>query len=328
MSSASEVVKPQVRVFYSYSRNDKGLRDKLDAHLSLLKNEGQIVGWHDRDVEAGKDWAKEIDENLNQADLILLLVSADFLASEYCYKLEMTKALKRHAAKAARVIPVILRACDWRSAPFAGLNALPDNGVAVTSWENEDAAFANIAAGIRKAVASLRGVCVDPGEPIVVPKGIVPDQRREVPPESVDSNRRTLIIVAVIGAVATIVAAVIGILPNIFIVPDQPVTVAIQSPVRSRAIGRNLVMTVHFTITGDVKNCDVFVDVSGGKTFDSSAILTTVQVSEPDKNGPEITLTLKGHADLAEGNVQVRAVGSNQHQIGHAVAHFVKGANP
>ncbi|MBS0205465.1 MAG: toll/interleukin-1 receptor domain-containing protein [Planctomycetes bacterium] len=325
MSNASEVVKPQVRVFYSYSRKDKVLRDKLDAHLSLLKNEGKIVGWHDRDIEAGQDWATAIDENLNRADLILLLISSDFLASDYCYKLEMTQALKRHNAGTARVIPVILRPCDWRSAQFAALNALPDSGEAVTSWENEDAAFANIAAGIRRAVETLRGVHVDSVKPVVDfdPKGIVPEP--VVPPNPVNPDRRTLMIVAAIGAVA-IVAAVIGILAAIF--PAQHVTVTIQPPVKSRAIGKNLVMTIHFTITGELTNCEVFVDVSAGKTFDSGAILHSVQVSEQDKKGPEVTLTIKDRADLAEGNVQVRVVGSNQHQIGQAVAYFVKGASP
>ena len=80
---------------------------------------GLIHSWHDRKLAAGSDFNKSIDRYLNSADLILLLISPDFLGSEYCYRKEMMRALERHKNGECRVIPVILRPSDWGKAPFA-----------------------------------------------------------------------------------------------------------------------------------------------------------------------------------------------------------------
>src|SRR3954469_6351325 len=136
-------------LFYSYSSKDGALRDELETPLSLLRRQGVIRGWHDRRVEAGGGWERQIDRPLEAADVILLLVSADFLASDYCYDREMKRALERCQAGAARVIPVILRPCDWNSAPFWKLQALPKDGKPVTTWGNRDEAFTDIARGLR-----------------------------------------------------------------------------------------------------------------------------------------------------------------------------------
>ena len=104
-----------VPLFYSYAREDEELRDQLDKHLRLLERQGLITSWHDREVRAGDDWAKEIDVHLENAQIILLLISVDFLASEYCYGVEMRRALERHYTGEARVIPIILRPVDWQS---------------------------------------------------------------------------------------------------------------------------------------------------------------------------------------------------------------------
>ncbi|HEY4317168.1 MAG TPA: toll/interleukin-1 receptor domain-containing protein [Herbaspirillum sp.] len=141
-------------VFFSYTHVDESLRDQLEVHLSLLKREGLISAWHDRRIVAGDNLDDSIDEQLEKADIILLLVSANFIASEYCFATEMKRAVERHKAGEARVIPVILRACDWHSAPFGKLNAVPTDGKPVTSWPNQDEAFANIAKSIRTAVAA------------------------------------------------------------------------------------------------------------------------------------------------------------------------------
>src|SRR3712207_2008649 len=114
-----------VKVFYSYSHKDERLRDALEEHLSLLKREGAISEWHDRRIGAGSEWAGEIDEHLKAADIILLLISSSFIASDYCYDVELKLAMQRHEAKQARVVPVILRPCKWENAPFGKLNALP-----------------------------------------------------------------------------------------------------------------------------------------------------------------------------------------------------------
>lgn len=141
-------------VFFSYTHVDESLRDQLEIHLSLLKREGLITAWHDRRIVAGSNLDDSIDEQLERADIILLLVSANFIASEYCFATEMKRAMERHKAGEARVIPVILRACDWHTAPFGKLNAVPTDGRPVTSWPNQDEAFADIAKSIRAAVGA------------------------------------------------------------------------------------------------------------------------------------------------------------------------------
>ena len=143
------------RVFYSYSHKDEDLRDELGKHLTPLRREGAIVDWHDRKIGAGKEWEGEIEEHLNTAHIILLLVSSDFIASDYCYDVEMQRAMERHEAGEARVIPVILRPTDWKAVPFGKLLALPTDGKPVTEWDNQDAAFTDIAKGIRKVVEEL-----------------------------------------------------------------------------------------------------------------------------------------------------------------------------
>jgi len=145
-----------IEVFFSYSHKDEELRDELAKHLKLLQRQGVIQAWHDRNITAGSELSGEIDAHLNSARIILLLVSSDFLASDYCYGIEMTRALERHQARDARVIPIILRACDWQSAPFGKLLGLPRDGKPVTSWANRDEAFENIAQGVKRAVNELR----------------------------------------------------------------------------------------------------------------------------------------------------------------------------
>ncbi len=104
-----------------------------------------------------EEWAGKIDENFKAADIILLLVSADFIASDYCYDIEMQAALERHAAGEARVIPVILRETDWQQAPFGKLQALPKDGRPITSWPNRDKSWKDVAAGIRRVIEDWRG---------------------------------------------------------------------------------------------------------------------------------------------------------------------------
>jgi len=144
-----------VEVFVSYSHKDETLRKKLEAHLRTLSGEGIISLWHDRNITPGKDWANEIDSNLNTAHIILLLVSANFFDSNYCYGIELRRALERHEAGVARVIPIIIKPVDWQNAPFAKLNALPKDGKAVTTWRNRDEAFVDVARGIREAAREL-----------------------------------------------------------------------------------------------------------------------------------------------------------------------------
>ena len=132
------------------------MRDALETHLALLRREGFIASWHDRRIIAGQEWKGQIDRHLDEADIILLLVSADFLASDYCYEVEMQRALVRHKSGHACVIPVIIRSVDWSGAPFAELQALPKDAKAVASWKDTDEAWTDVARGIRHAAEELR----------------------------------------------------------------------------------------------------------------------------------------------------------------------------
>src|SRR5438105_2491908 len=114
-----------IKIFYSYAHIDESLRNELEKHLSILKQQEIITEWYDRNINAGTEWAREINYHLNTAQIILLLVSPDFLASQYCYSIEMTRAMERHNTGEAWVIPVILRPIDWRGAPFDKLQMLP-----------------------------------------------------------------------------------------------------------------------------------------------------------------------------------------------------------
>jgi len=145
-----------VRLFYSYSHKDESLRNELETHLKLLERQGYIRPWHDRRIEAGDDFKDKIDENLKAANIILLLVSADFIASKYCYEIEMECALERERKGEARVIPVIVRDLNWPIAPFAHLQALPKDGKAVMLWPDRDTAWRNVSEGIERVVEGIR----------------------------------------------------------------------------------------------------------------------------------------------------------------------------
>lgn len=145
-------------VFFSYSHKDEDLRDQLETHLRMLKRQGVISVWHDRRLGAGDDVDEGISQELERADIILLLVSSDFLASEYCYGTEMKRALERHEAGDARVIPIILRPCDWLHAPFGKFVTAPKDGKPVTKWPDPDEAFLDITRAIRGVTGDKAGL--------------------------------------------------------------------------------------------------------------------------------------------------------------------------
>jgi parallel beta-helix repeat protein len=163
-----------IEVFFSYSHKDEEMRDELEKHLSILKHRGLISAWHDRKIDAGEEWKGEIDEHLNSAQIILLLISADFLASKYCYDIEMKRAMERHESGEAQVIPIILRHVLWKGSPFSKLQALPTNAEPIKDgkWRSVDEAFADVAEGLEKAIADLRIIVPPPP----VPKTIIVDQ--------------------------------------------------------------------------------------------------------------------------------------------------------
>src|SRR6266566_2154712 len=155
-----------VKVFYSYAHKDEKLRNALVEHLSTLRRQGYISEWHDRQIVAGTDWQQEIDAHLRSASLILLLISPSFIASDYCYGIEMNLSLERHHARQARVVPIILRPTDLRDTPFASLQFLPAHGKAITTWQNRDEAFLDVARGIRTAIENLNPSTVSSQPPV------------------------------------------------------------------------------------------------------------------------------------------------------------------
>ena len=151
-----------LKVFISYSHEDDAYREKLKDALVQLKRDGLIASWDDREITAGREWAGNIDEHLETADIVIFLVSRDSLASDYCYDIEMKRALERHAKGEARVIPVILRPSDWKHSPFSKLQALPKGGKPVVDWKSEDHAFEDIANGLRAVAEELMRAAATP----------------------------------------------------------------------------------------------------------------------------------------------------------------------
>jgi len=152
---SNEQRKP-LKVFFSYSRVDKVLRDKLQTHLSPLKRQDLIAFWHDRNISAGSKWKEQIDNHIQTADIILLLISPHFIESEYCYETELPLAMERHELDKTCVIPILLRPVSgWQNLPFAILQIYPSEAKPITRWENEDEAFVDVADGIRDAIQLL-----------------------------------------------------------------------------------------------------------------------------------------------------------------------------
>jgi hypothetical protein len=198
-----------LNLFYSYAREDLSLRIALERHLAVLQRQGVIAGWHDQEISAGAEWAGEVDEHLRTADIILLLISSDFLSSDYCYDVELQRAMQRHDAGAARVIPVLLRAVEWKGAPFGKLQAVPTGAVPVTSWDNRDEAFADIAGAIRRAATELLA-CKEKAQsatsetgPVGTVLGFFPQQQEFIQEHALAVVGREYVLTAIDAFIAT-----------------------------------------------------------------------------------------------------------------------------
>ena len=146
----------QIKIFYSYAHEDEQWRNELEKHLSNMERQEIISGWHDRKIIGGKEWAHEIATKINEADIILLLISPDFMVSQYCNEVEVPLAMERHKAGEASVIPIIIHPAKWKKASFARLQALPKDGKPISSWLNRDEAFLDVEEGIRRAIEEQR----------------------------------------------------------------------------------------------------------------------------------------------------------------------------
>jgi TIR domain/Trypsin-like peptidase domain len=140
-------------VFVSYSHKDERYRNGLDVALASLRHNGEISFWYDGKILPGQEWGREIDKNLENANIILLLVSFDFIASDYAYG-EMKRALERHKSGSATVVPIIIRDCDWQNSPIRVLQALPKEGRPVKSWSNRDKAWLDVTQGLRRIITN------------------------------------------------------------------------------------------------------------------------------------------------------------------------------
>jgi hypothetical protein len=152
----AEVPAIPISIFYSYAHEDTRHQQKIAKQLSVLKRQNHITAFSKRDILPGQEWKNEISQKLKTADIILLLVSADFIDSDYCYTEEMTLALQRHRAKEARVIPIILSPCEWKESPLGKLNPLPNQGTPVIYWKPQVKAYDDIAKGVRRVVDDVR----------------------------------------------------------------------------------------------------------------------------------------------------------------------------
>jgi len=225
-------------VFFSYAHRDKWLRDRLEAHLSNLKYRGLITTWYDREIGAGEEWARQIDIYLNKAHIILLLISADFMASQYCYSVEMKQALERHERREADVIPILLRPVLYTDAPFAKLQMLPTNGRPVIRWRDRDSAFFDIACGIERVAQKYSAqLYVDQLTPIPPPEYYgsiavaLPQQQYPEPVSQMSKGRHLgrlpigvgVFVVGLIGVgvfvVGLIVAGILALIQNPTLIP-------------------------------------------------------------------------------------------------------------
>jgi hypothetical protein len=140
-----------LNLFISYSHADEKLKNSLETHLKILERQGILRMWSDRAIEAGMRWEEEILKSLRSADIVLLLISADFIASDFCQDAELKLAMERHHRGETRVIPVFLRSCDWKHEKFGELQGVPDGAKPITRWDDMDEAFTRVCSAIRKA---------------------------------------------------------------------------------------------------------------------------------------------------------------------------------
>lgn len=146
-----------IKLFISYSSRDKTYRESLKGHLSSMERTSEIEIWSDGEILPGAEWDQEIRSNLESADIIVLLISSDFIASDYCSSVEVELAMEKHEKGDSIVLPVIVRACDWQNGlPFSKLQALPERANPIKKWDDQDEAWDSVVTGIKDAVESLK----------------------------------------------------------------------------------------------------------------------------------------------------------------------------
>lgn len=142
-----------MKVFISYSHEDESYMRQLNKHLTMLKRKGSITSWSDRKIIPGKEWCGEIDENIESSSIILLLVSSDFINSNYCYEKEMARALEKHELNESIVVPIIIRHCDWQEAPFSKIQGVPTDAKPLSTWSDQDEAWLDVVKGLKQTIS-------------------------------------------------------------------------------------------------------------------------------------------------------------------------------
>ena len=143
------------KAFISYSHQDAAVVDRLLKHFAVLRREKHLAAWFDQKILAGGDIDEEVSRHLDECDLFLPLVSADFLSSNYCYDTEMKRAMERHEAGTMRIVPIIVEPCDWKASPLRRFKALPRDGVPISDWTNVNNAYLDIVTELRSLIEDL-----------------------------------------------------------------------------------------------------------------------------------------------------------------------------
>jgi TIR domain len=178
-----------IKIFLSYSHTDEVLRAEFDKHLALLKRQGVVDVWSDHCIRPGEELDSVIDAGIESADIVLLLISSDFIHSDYCFGREMKIAMERHDQKRSIVVPIILRPCDWHSSQFGRLKALPTDGKAVIKWTILDEAFLDVVQQLRLLISKANVSRESPAEP--TPSLVAPNSTVISSPLSTDTAPRT-----------------------------------------------------------------------------------------------------------------------------------------
>ncbi len=137
-------------VFLSYAKADEALQKRLRVHLSPLRRNNHINDWSEEEILPGAEMGEAVKQRLHNADIILLLVSPDFIASDKIWETDVKIAMERHEKSEAVVVPIILKPCQWKEMPFGNLQPLPTNGLPASDWGDSEQAFFNVAEGIKK----------------------------------------------------------------------------------------------------------------------------------------------------------------------------------
>jgi len=153
-----------IKAFLSYAHADEGWRAKLEPNLILLQRSGLLKIWCDHEIKPGHEWDDEIKGKLEEAELYIFLVSAALLASEYVYKVEIPIALKRMQTNNARLVPLIIRDCNWKKSEFGEFQVLPTGGRAIKKWRDHDTAFSNVEEGLRKTILEMQKSLLTPND--------------------------------------------------------------------------------------------------------------------------------------------------------------------